>query len=558
MKKYLLFILLAVSLSAYPKPPKAVNNVRNSVVSIIAYKNGELLRNGLGVFINNTEGEVISSHSLFIDADSAVTIDSRGIIRPINKVLGADELYDCIRLSVNTDKKLKTVEYSSQPARNGDLLYMVSYGMKKSGTIEEVTIKETDTISGSHLYYKTNLPAKHIYTSAPLVNANGELVALIQPIIDNDTSHSYAIAANYIKSLSIKASNYNSERFTRIGIKKALPSTEEEALSCLLLQSFSSDTVAYKSILNEFIKQFPQNHQGYLYSAEYNAVKLRNYDIALNCWENAFSLTEKDDEIYYHKANIIYTHKLYSDSSKNNILTLDSALSYTNKAIKINNQPIYTQLKGNILYTKRDFTAAFDCYSSLTNTNLCNAELFVLAANCKEYLGDNDAAIAYLDSAIATFGRVPIAAMAPYVMNRGLVKYRAKRYREAILDYNIYANLLNNRVNANFYYLREQAEYNGKMYRQALADIDVAIHLSPQNILFLLEKGRICYRVNMIDEALSVLETAKNIEAENPDVYYLLARCQIIKGDKTTAKENLAKAIKYGHPTAATTLKELK
>ena len=143
-------------------------------------------------------------------------------------------------------------------------------------------------------------------------------------------------------------------------------------------------------------------------------------------------------------------------------------------------------------------------------------------------------------------------------MNRGLVKNRAGRYREAVLDYNAYANLLNSRVNANFYYLREQAEYNGKMYRQALVDIDVALIMEPENVTFLLEKGRVCYRVNMIDEALPVLEKAVALAPENPDVYYLLARCQMIKGNKAAAKENLTKAHNLGHPSAAATLNELK
>jgi tetratricopeptide (TPR) repeat protein len=113
-------------------------------------------------------------------------------------------------------------------------------------------------------------------------------------------------------------------------------------------------------------------------------------------------------------------------------------------------------------------------------------------------------------------------------------------------------------MNSNFYYLREQAEYSGKMYRLALADIDVALALEPDNITFLIEKGRICYRVNMIDEALPVLAQAMAVAPENPDAYYLMARCQMLKGDNAAAKENLQKAVKFGHPTAAETLKNIK
>ena len=555
MRRLFLLILLATVLSAYSKPPKKVTVARNSVASVLVYKNGELLRNGLGVFVNAT-GELYSSYSLFIDGDSAVTIDNQGTVRPVTKVLGADETYDCMRLAVVGDKKLKGMEFSSRTAIGGDVLYRVSYGIKKSGSIEAATVEDVDTISGSHLYYTMKLAASEKSASAPLVNEAGELVALQQTVV-GDTLHSYALAANFVKSLTIKAKDYNSGRFARIGIKKALPQDENEALSVLLLQSFSSDSIAYKQMLDGFKEQFPQSHNGYLYTAEYNAVRAKKYQAALNEWNHALTLAPKADEVYYHMANTIYAHKLYIDSTANTIFALDSALLYVNKALEIEKLPVYTRLKGNILYTKRDFSAAFDCYSSLTSTNLCDAELYVLAANCKEILGDSDAAILYQDSAVATFGRVPIAPMAPYILNRGLMKNRAGRYREAVLDYNIYANILNGRVNANFYYLREQAEYNGKMYRLALADIDVALHMEPENILFMLEKGRICYRVNLIDDAIPVLEKAIKIAPENPDAYYLLARCQMLKNNTAAAKENLSKAAQLGHPNAAATLKDV-
>ena len=557
MRHFLIVALLVSSLFAYSKPPKKVATMRDAVVSVLVYKNGELLRSGVGVFVGGA-GELISSHSLFLDCDSAVTVDPRGVVRPVQRVLGADELYDCIRLSVLPDKKLKPMELSAAQVANGEKVYMVAYGAKKSGAIEEAVVEKRDTIAGSHLYYTVALPYRESYISAPLVDAEGRLVAFLQSVEGEDSLHSFALAASYAKELAMKATNYNSERFSRIGIKKALPSTEEEALSCLLLQSFSSDSAAYKNVIDDFMAAYPGSYQGYLHLAEYNATQAKNYPAALSGWEKALALSESDAEIYYRKANTIYSQKLYLDSTANAIFPLDSALQDVTKALALDNQPAYTRLKGDILYTQRNYSAAFDCYSALTSTNLVSADVYMLAANCKEILGDVDAAILHLDSAIATFGRVPVAAMAPYVMNRGLVKNRARRYREAVLDYNAYANLLNSNVNANFYYLREQAEYNGKMYRQALADIGVALIMEPDNVLFLLEKGRVCYRVNLIDEALPALEKAVKLSPENPDAYYLLARCQMIKGEKAAAKENLLKAQKYGHPSAAATLQELK
>ena len=63
--------------------------------------------------------------------------------------------------------------------------------------------------------------------------------------------------------------------------------------------------------------------------------------------------------------------------------------------------------------------------------------------------------------------------------------------------------------------------------------------------------------MNLIDDALPVLEKAVKVAPDNADAYYLLARCQMLKGSKDAAKVNLSNAAKYGHPDAAATLKEL-
>lgn len=556
MKSRLLLILLLLPLCLAAKAPKKVAAGRNSVVSILTFKNGELLRSGTGVF-TDSNGELFSTYSLFVDCDSAVAIDNRGTVRPIVKIFGADENYDCIRAGVLPDKKLKPFAVATAPVSAGSKLYMVAYGTKKSGKIEEALIEKSDTIAGGNSYYTVNLPKREKHTSAPLLNEEGALVALLQSVSTGDTLKSHAVAAKFVKELSIKAASYNSERLARIGIKKQLPETEEEALSCLMLQSFSSDSVAFANILSDFIEQYPASYQGYLHKADYSVSRLKDFKGAIADWDKALSLADKKGEVWYHRANSLYAHKLYLDSIAGDAYSIDSAIVYIDRAIAIDRQPLYMRLKGNLHYTKRDYAAAYDCYSSLSATNLRSAEIYVLAANCKEILGDSDAAILQLDSAIATFGRVPITAMAPYVLNRGLVKYRAGRYREAVLDYNIYENLLSGNVNANFYYMRQQAEYNGKMYRLALADIELALKLEPENILFLLEKGRLCYRVNMIDDALPVLEKAVQIAPDSPDAYYLLARCQMAKGNKAAAKQNLEKAQKLGHPGAAETLKSL-
>ena len=112
-------------------------------------------------------------------------------------------------------------------------------------------------------------------------------------------------------------------------------------------------------------------------------------------------------------------------------------------------------------------------------------------------------------------------------------------------------------LNARFYFLREQAELNAKMYQQALNDIETAIYLSPEEPLYYLEKGMLCYRVKMTAEGIRALEKAKELAPSSSDIYYLLGRLYMQGGDKVLAGENLEKAHSLGHPDAEKQLKAL-
>ena len=74
---------------------------------------------------------------------------------------------------------------------------------------------------------------------------------------------------------------------------------------------------------------------------------------------------------------------------------------------------------------------------------------------------------------------------------------RAQQYRAAVYDYNEYEKAIGPRnLNERFYYLRYQAEMQGRMYQQALDDIRTAAALAAdarpyrqQEVIMLLQVG---------------------------------------------------------------------
>ena len=102
-----LFAFCLSVLSVYAdKLPKGVEKARQSVASVVTYRQGVMLHNGTAVFAGN-RGDLLSSRSFFVGADSAVVIDSKGIVRPVKRIVGVNDVFDCIRVRVDADKKLK-------------------------------------------------------------------------------------------------------------------------------------------------------------------------------------------------------------------------------------------------------------------------------------------------------------------------------------------------------------------------------------------------------------------------------------------------------------------
>ncbi len=534
------------------KLPKAVSESRKGVVSIITYKGGELKGSGLGVFAGDA-AELLSSYSLFLNVDSAIAIDPSGKVRNITHVAGANELYDCIKLRVDRDKKISSLPIANVGSKPGESLFVVSYGAKKSGSIEQMAVSAVDSMSG-HFYYTFNSAVRSNNISAPVVNGKGELVALIQPAAGGDTINSYAIAASLVADLNISSVNYNSDLFRNIAIRRALPDVQSEALTCVHLSKIVNDA-DYPGILEDYISAFPDSYEGYMLLAERKMLSDGDSDESDKIWQQALALSSKPDDVYYNKANALLNSvaTTESDSSQINAL-LNKALESYDNAIAVSPEPLYILHKGDLLYNMGDYSSAFDCYTSIYKTNMCDADLILKASVCKERLGEYDSALAQFDS-------LPLLCGEEYISTSLLLKAEAEirmgRYRNAVVSYNRIEELSDGSLSAKFYFMREQAEYKAKMFQQALNDIETAIYMQPDNITYLMEKARICYRVNLIDEALRVLEEVESMSPENADVFYLKGRCYMVKGDNQTATEYLLKAKEYGHPDAHNALEKL-
>ena len=134
--------------------------------------------------------------------------------------------------------------------------------------------------------------------SCPVMNAEGQVFGIAQKSSGIDTvTTCYAAGAAFAMSQKISAlylgdaalkTHWYPERFTE---------TEDQALVYLFMASSSLSGEDYEKLLDDFIRQFPANADGYLRRANYYAAKGKDdqtwYDKAVADFNQALKVARK-------------------------------------------------------------------------------------------------------------------------------------------------------------------------------------------------------------------------------------------------------------------------
>ena len=239
---------------------------------------------------------------------------------------------------------------------------------------------------------------------------------------------------------------------------------------------------------------------------------------------------------------------------------MEQALVQAQSASAVKDMPIYKKVQADCLYALKRYAEAKEIYISLTKTNLRNPDLFLYAAQCQQMEDGNNlnAIITLQDSALSCYPKPYPAEAAPILLMRGNNYAKAGKPRQAIADLIIYEGLYSGILTAEFYYQREQLAMQCRMYPTALNDIDKAIRLNPAEPVFRAELAAICYRLDMIDKAITAAQAAINLDNKFADAYRILGVCHDKNGNKQEARKNLQKAVDLGDTMSKELLKNIK
>ena len=537
---------------ASAQAPKWVEKAKKAVFSVVTYdKENKIKGTGNGFYID-AQGIALSDYSLFEGAERAVIINADGKQLDVSRIMGANSMYDVVKFNTPIDKKQITLNIASQPAKVGETVYLLPYSTQKATTVQTGKVTAVDSIGNNSFYYTLEMKTGEKTISCPIMNANGEVLGLIQKNASEESTESYAIGAGYGATLTISALSMNDGALNKIGIKKALPDTEDQALVFLYMSSEQLDKDSYFTLLNDFLTQYPNSTEGYIRLANYYMASgdASQYTLADENMKKALDVATQKDEAHYQVAKAIYSYMISLEEGQEAYKewSYDKALELIRKAVKLSAQPIHIQFEGDILFAQGKYAEAFDVYNKVNQTSFASASSFYSASKAKQLTegSDMNEVLALMDSAIVKLNKPYFGEAAPYFYERAELRAQAGKFREAVMDYNTFFDAVSGDVTALFYYQREQAEMQCRMYQQALNDINKAVEMAPEDVDFWVEKGSVHLRVNQLDEAISAFNKAISMNDQYAAAYRMLGYCQAMQKKNKEACANFAKAKELG------------
>lgn len=565
MKKILILPLLLFFLAqgSMAQTPKWVEKAKRAVFSVVTYdKSDKMLNTGNGFFVSE-DGLALSDYSLFKGAERAVVITAEGKQMPVSTILGANDMYDVIKFRVAiTEKKVPALVVAKTTPAVGTDAWMLPYSTQKSIACVSGKVKEVSKVAGEYHYYTLGMQMKDKMVSCPVMNVEGQVFGIAQKSSGLDTvTTCYAAGAAFAMAQKISALSLGDAALKSIGIRKGLPDTEEQALVYLFMASSSLSSEDYGKLLDDFIRQFPANTDGYLRRANYYVAKAKDnqswFDKAVVDLNQALKVAQKKDDVYYNIGKLMYAYQLSKPEKTYKDWTYDTALKNVRQAFAIDPLPIYVQLEGDILFAQQDYAGALAAYEKVNASNMASAGTFFSAAKTKELLkAEPKEILVLMDSCISRCPQPITADFAPYLLERAQINMNAGQPRKAMLDYDAYFKAVNGQVNDVFYYYREQAALKARQYQRALDDIAKAVELNPADLTYQAENAVVNLRVGRYEKAIEILNGILKNDPKYGEAYRLLGLCQVQLKKTDEACANFKKAKELGDPNVDELIKK--
>lgn len=549
------FAAFAVAVASFAQP-SAVKNAAKSTFRLVCYDaNGNRSAETYGVF-TSANGEAVAPWSALSMAARAEVVDFNGKTYNVRTLVGVNELYDMCRFRVDASKT-QPAAMATATVPDNSKVWLVNFADKKVKA-DEYSVERSEKFMDKYAYYIFAYNDKSGVAGSPFVNANGQVIGLLQQSETNIETH--AVDPRFATTLAFNSLDVARPDYNKTAIRMQLPDDSKQALLMIMLTSERQDSAKYVGYIADYIAKFPQQVDGYTTSA---LRKSSNGDFAGADadMKQALKHAANKAEAHAEYSRVMYQKLVYSNDSLYKEWTLDKALGEAEEAYKIDPQLAYRHSAAQILFSKREYAKAYDIFDQLSKTSFANSEVFYEAAQCKAQLGaKNEELIVLLDSAVARCTKPYTSVAAPYVLARGQMYDAMKDYRRALADYNEYDTIMYGRANADFYFTRYKCEVNIRQYQVALNDIAHAAYVCEPQMrpIYLAEMASLQLRVNMLDNAVKTADLCLQLDADNTDALIIKGVALVGLKKKPEAMECLQRAKTLGDQRADEYIKKYK
>lgn len=543
------FCLLTLLPSMVSAQPGWTSKAAKSVFTLKTFSaDGTLLGSTNGFFVSE-EGDAVSCFTPFSGAVRAVVIDASGKEMPVECMIGANEMYDVAKFRV-TGKKFQPLDLATRSANVNEAVWLLPYSVNVKKPVPTAgNIDKAETFQETYAYYTVRMQMPENTVGCPLLNDEGEVLGLMQQQARQGDTLSYAISAQYIADMRISGLSFNDAALKKTRIKLAIPDDKDEAILMMFMAGTALDSIGYAHVIEDFIAKYPRAEEGYINRAQLEA-NGNNFAAADRDMREAISVSNPKDNAHFTFSRLIYQKEVYRNNIPFAEWSLDKAAEEARAAYDIQPLSAYKHLLAQILFTQKKYDEALTVFNELAETDLKGAEIYYETARCYEMKGDTTAMLALLDSAVNVYSRPYLKEAAPYIWARAIARMSAGKYRPAVQDMNEYEKLIATGLNAEFYYIREQAELGGRQFQQALNDITKATQLAPDDPMYFAEKASLEIRVGMYDEAIKSAKESIRLAPNESDGYLFLGLALCQKGNKTEGLPQLQKAKELGNDQA--------
>ncbi|MGN0062167.1 MAG: tetratricopeptide repeat protein [Alloprevotella sp.] len=559
----LLLAIVSPLIAAHAQKPADFNK---AVVNVLTYDaQGNVLQSSCGFFIGTT-GEVVAPFQALKGAAKVEIIDWRGQQANVVRIAGASSGYDLVRFTTDIPtKKLVGLQPAAQSAEKGARLLQTFYTTDKKQLPETTEITAADPYE-SHYYYTTSTANEARYVGCPVVNEQGEVVAIVQKNLLKDATTACAIDVQFALELSVTPQAAFSSDLNSLPIAKLLPtSSEDDAFSYTYMLLHSQlDSAIVMTTCEDFMAAYPENSRVYneraAYFAQHGNYRQADADLQKSIGMGGSHVADA----YNTLATLMYNKMLYATTAAYDPWpqwTLQTALTASEQAYAAAPQPVYLLQQGQILFSLQQYQAAYEKFEAVNATDLANAQTFFYASNALERAdGDADRVIALLDSAVARFSTPYPDEAAPYLFARAQHLQNAGQHRRATADYTEYEKIIGPKnLTAYFYYLRMQAEVGSRMYQQALDDGATAVAFAKddeEKADYLFELACLQLKVNLFSECLTSLDALLALRPDDAEAHKVYGIACGEKKDMAKARQYLQKAQALGAEHVETLLEK--